>query len=527
MTLRSPHGGGLEKDPIACRMGSRIKRSEILRIRSCGGAPGCQPLRLRSTDELEHRTRLDPGRRGRSRRLRRPTARRRVPRRWCRVGEWIGRLRSARCAPGGRPCGRPEVRHGAGGTPHRLRVRRVPRRPAADHRARRRRRRRGRPHADGWRQVASATRSPRSLRPGTGIVVSPLIALMQDQVDALRAVGVRAAFLNSTQDSAERARVEQAYLAGELDLLYVAPERPALRGDAAVPRPGHRSPCSRSTRPTVCRSGATTSVPTTSRSPSSPNAGPTSRASRSPRPPPRRPTRRSPQRLHLGEAQALRLELRPPEHPLPDRAKNEVRKQLLAFMTEHRPATPGSSTACAANGRADSAAPARTTGSTPRRTTPGSTPRVRAARSPASSARTGSSSSRRSRSAWGSTSPTSASSPTSTSRRGGGLLPGDRPRGPRRPPSDRLARLRSAGRRAAAAHDRRVAGRPRAPAQPQAHLDAMFALCETVDCRRVNLLRYFGQQSTPCGNCDTCLEPPESPGTAPCLPRSCSRPSCA
>src|SRR6188768_1977390 len=66
---------------------------------------------------------------------------------------------------------------------------------------------------------------PALLRPGTGIVVSPLIALMQDQVDALLAVGVRAAFLNSTQDPAERSRVEQAYLAGELDLLYVAPER--------------------------------------------------------------------------------------------------------------------------------------------------------------------------------------------------------------------------------------------------------------------------------------------------------------
>jgi ATP-dependent DNA helicase RecQ len=42
------------------------------------------------------------------------------------------------------------------------------------------------------------------------------------------------------------------------------------------------------------------------------------------------------------------------------------------------------------------------------------------------------------------------------------------------------------------------------------HLDAMLALCETVECRRVQLLAYFGQQSTACGNCDTCLSPPES-----------------
>jgi len=66
---------------------------------------------------------------------------------------------------------------------------------------------------------------PALLRPGTGIVVSPLIALMQDQVDALRQLGLRAAFLNSSQDPARQRDTEQALAAGELDLLYVAPER--------------------------------------------------------------------------------------------------------------------------------------------------------------------------------------------------------------------------------------------------------------------------------------------------------------
>lgn len=66
---------------------------------------------------------------------------------------------------------------------------------------------------------------PSLLREGVGIVVSPLIALMQDQVEALRQVGVRAAFLNSTLDAATAAEVERALLKGELDLLYVAPER--------------------------------------------------------------------------------------------------------------------------------------------------------------------------------------------------------------------------------------------------------------------------------------------------------------
>ena len=66
---------------------------------------------------------------------------------------------------------------------------------------------------------------PALLRDGVGIVISPLIALMQDQVDALRQLGVRAEFLNSTLDADEAMRIERALLAGDLDLLYVAPER--------------------------------------------------------------------------------------------------------------------------------------------------------------------------------------------------------------------------------------------------------------------------------------------------------------
>ncbi|MFJ5261566.1 DNA helicase RecQ [Streptomyces sp. NPDC088387] len=73
---------------------------------------------------------------------------------------------------------------------------------------------------------------PALVRPGTGIVVSPLIALMQDQVDALRALGVRAGFVNSSQDFDERRTVEAEFLAGELDLLYMAPER--LRLDSSL-----------------------------------------------------------------------------------------------------------------------------------------------------------------------------------------------------------------------------------------------------------------------------------------------------
>ncbi len=66
---------------------------------------------------------------------------------------------------------------------------------------------------------------PALARPGCGVVISPLIALMQDQVAALRQLGVRAAFLNSTLSPDQARAIEQALLAGALDLLYIAPER--------------------------------------------------------------------------------------------------------------------------------------------------------------------------------------------------------------------------------------------------------------------------------------------------------------
>ncbi len=66
---------------------------------------------------------------------------------------------------------------------------------------------------------------PAMVRDGTGIVVSPLIALMQDQVDALQQLGIRAAFLNSTQHYQAQMRIADELKTGKLDLLYIAPER--------------------------------------------------------------------------------------------------------------------------------------------------------------------------------------------------------------------------------------------------------------------------------------------------------------
>ena len=74
---------------------------------------------------------------------------------------------------------------------------------------------------------------PGLLREGTAVIVSPLIALMQDQVDALKANGLRAAVLNSTLTPVEQANVQRLYACGELDFLYLAPER-LVREDTLV-----------------------------------------------------------------------------------------------------------------------------------------------------------------------------------------------------------------------------------------------------------------------------------------------------
>ncbi|MGZ8135816.1 MAG: DNA helicase RecQ [Methylococcaceae bacterium] len=75
---------------------------------------------------------------------------------------------------------------------------------------------------------------PALLRPGVGIVISPLIALMQDQVSALLQLGVKAAFLNSTLSLEQARYIEQQLVNGELDLLYIAPERLTSARTAAL-----------------------------------------------------------------------------------------------------------------------------------------------------------------------------------------------------------------------------------------------------------------------------------------------------
>jgi len=75
---------------------------------------------------------------------------------------------------------------------------------------------------------------PSLIRPGTGIVVSPLIALMQDQVAALKELGIAAEFLNSSQPAEQQRDIVGRVRYGELDLLYMAPERLAGAGTRAL-----------------------------------------------------------------------------------------------------------------------------------------------------------------------------------------------------------------------------------------------------------------------------------------------------
>ena len=84
---------------------------------------------------------------------------------------------------------------------------------------------------------------PALLRPGVGIVVSPLIALMQDQVDALLQAGVRAAFLNSTLDWPAVQDIERRLFSGDLDLLYIAPERLSTERSAGLIERLHAQGC--------------------------------------------------------------------------------------------------------------------------------------------------------------------------------------------------------------------------------------------------------------------------------------------
>ena len=357
---------------------------------------------------------------------------------------------------------------------------------------------------------------PALLREGTGVVVSPLIALMHDQVDALEAVGVRAAYLNSTQSPAERASVERAYVAGELDLLYIAPERLSSeqakrfleRGTIAlfaideahcVSQWGHDF------RPDYLALGELAE-----RWPDVPRIALTATATEVTH-------REITERLHLADARHFVSSFDRPNIQYRIVAKNDPRRQLLDFIRAEHAGDAGIVYALSRATTEKTAEFLRQNGVDAERYHAGLDAAQRA-----------STQSRFLREdgvvivatiAFGmgidkpdvrfvahvdlpksvegyyqETGRAGRDGEPSTAWLAYGLQDVVQQRGLiERSPGD-------------LAHRRRQT----------AHLDAMLALCETVGCRRVDLLGYFGQQSSACGNCDTCLTPPESwDGTVP------------
>ncbi|WP_242448456.1 DNA helicase RecQ [Cellulomonas sp. WB94] len=351
---------------------------------------------------------------------------------------------------------------------------------------------------------------PALVRPGTGVVISPLIALMQDQVDALSALGVRAGFLNSTQDLTERRRVETAFLAAELDLLYLAPERLRVpdtldllgRGEIAlfaideahcVSQWGHDF------RPDYLRLSVLheqwPDVPRIALTATATDATHAEIA----------------ERLQLTEARHFVASFDRPNIQYRIAPKNTPRAQLLDLLTTEHPGDAGivyclsrASVEQTAQYLCDHQIPALPYHA-------GLDARVRATNQARFLREDGLVMVATIAFGMGIDKPdvrfvAHLDLPKSvegyyqeTGRAGRDGLPSTAwlAYGLQDVVQQRRMIDTSDG---DAAHRRRLG----------AHLDAMLALCETVTCRRVQLLAYFGQASTACGNCDTCLAPPES-----------------
>ncbi|MCZ2814965.1 DNA helicase RecQ [Modestobacter sp. VKM Ac-2984] len=353
---------------------------------------------------------------------------------------------------------------------------------------------------------------PALLRDGVGVVISPLIALMQDQVDTLRTLGVRAGFLNSSQDRAERRAVEEAFLAEELDLLYVAPEslgggasptaRLLERGRIAlfaideahcVAQWGHDF------RPDYLALSMLHE-----RWPDVPRIALTATATRATH------TEIS-TRLQLDDALHVVAGFDRPNIQYRIAPKNEPRKQLLDLLRTEHPGDAGivyclsrasvEKTAEFLVGQGIAALPYHA----------GLDQRTRATHQSRFLREDGLVMVATIAFGMGIDKPdvrfvAHLDLPKSvegyyqeTGRAGRDGLPSTAwlAYGLADVVQQRKMIDSSEG---DAAH-RRVLS---------AQLDAMLALCETVECRRVRLLAHFGQESSPCGNCDTCLNPPES-----------------
>ncbi|MFB9308702.1 ATP-dependent DNA helicase RecQ [Agromyces hippuratus] len=362
---------------------------------------------------------------------------------------------------------------------------------------------------------------PSLLREGTGIVVSPLIALMHDQVDALVRNGVRAAYLNSSQQSHERAEVERAYLAGELDLLYVAPERLGNEATKRFLEQGTIALFAIDEAHCVAQWGhdfrpdylALSEL--AERWPDVPRIALTATATEATH-------REITERLSLGGAEHFVSSFDRPNIQYRIDGKLEVRKQLLEFIRSEGRDAAGNPVAgiVYALSRASTeklAAYLAEHGVNAMPYHAGLDAAVRRRTQERFLREEGVVVVATIAFGMGIDKPdvrfvAHVDLPKSvegyyqeTGRAGRDGAPATAwlAYGLQDVVQQRRMIDESPG---DLAHRRRLAQ----------HLDAMLALCETVQCRRQNLLGYFGQPSEPCGNCDTCLEPPASwDGTVP------------
>jgi ATP-dependent DNA helicase RecQ len=357
---------------------------------------------------------------------------------------------------------------------------------------------------------------PALVRPGTGVVISPLIALMQDQVDALSAVGVRAAFLNSTQDAAERHRVESELLAGNVDLLYLAPERLKLQqtlalldrvdiGVFAIDEAHCVSQWGHDFRPDYLALSVLHE-----RWPTVPRIALTATATEATR-------KEIAERLDLRAARQFVSSFDRPNIQYRIDPKNQPLGQLLSLIKSEHPGDAGI-VYCLSRASVEKTADALVAEGIP--ALPyhaGLDAKVRSRNQSRFLREDGVVMVATIAFGMGIDKPdvrfvAHLDLPKSvegyyqeTGRAGRDGLPSTAwlAYGLQDVVQQRRMIDEGEGDRA---HKQRMGQ----------HLDAMLALCETVSCRRQQLLGYFGQQSEACGNCDTCLSPPEAfDGTVP------------
>jgi ATP-dependent DNA helicase RecQ len=357
---------------------------------------------------------------------------------------------------------------------------------------------------------------PALVRDGVGVVISPLIALMQDQVDALTALGVRAGFLNSTQDWSARRQVEAAFLAGELDLLYVAPEGLGVRSTVNLLDRGRIALFAIDEAHCVAQWGhdfrpdyLTLSMlherwPTVPRIALTATATPAVHAEIA-------------DRLGLTGARHFVASFDRPNIQYRIVPKSEPRKQLLTLLRTEHDGDAGI-VYCLSRASVDKIADFLVqSGISALPYHAGLDSATRAINQKRFLREDGMIMVATIAFGMGIDKPdvrfvAHLDLPKSiecyyqeTGRAGRDGLPSTAWLAYGLQDVVQLRKLID-GSEGTAGHRRLLAG----------HLDAMLALCETVQCRRVQLLAYFGEQATACGNCDTCVAPPQSwDGTVP------------